>query len=135
MHLDGDMTISIAYRVDDDEVAWRVTDGEAVLLHADSSAYFGLNRTATLLWERVVRQPATLEQLTEWSRSVFPDTPDALMVELSDFLEGLAELGLLHGESVESPIPAVPPARGSDPWESPTLERFGELEKLILSGE
>ena len=32
-----------------DKVAWRVVDGDAVIVHADSSAYYGLNSTGTFI--------------------------------------------------------------------------------------
>jgi hypothetical protein len=130
------MAIPTAYRVDADEVAWRVTDGEAVLLHADSSAYFGLNRTGTLLWERITEHPVTLEQLEAWARATFFATPDRLTAELSGFLEGLGAMGLLYREEASAIEPSAESrSPGSASWEPPTIERFGELEKLILSGE
>ena len=119
-------------------MAWRVADDEAVLLHADTSAYFGLNRTATLLWERIAEHPVTADQLTEWGRSVFADAPPDLAGQVSIFIEQLVELGLVSSEeSTEAPAPPPGVAKESEaqPWETRAVERFGELEKLILSGE
>lgn len=128
------------YRVVDENVAWRVADDEAVLLHADTSAYFGLNRTGTLLWSRLADSPWTLDQLTAWARSSFPDAPAGIGDEIAEFIDQLVERDLL--QSTESAEPAEPgsesePTKDAEmpPWEPPAVERFGELEKLILSGE
>lgn len=119
-------------------MAWRVADTEAVLLHADSSAYFGLNRSATRLWATLAEQPLTEAQLTAWARQAFLDPPPGLPAEVSAFLERLVELRLV--ERVEPEAAGAPnPLAGQQPapeaWEAPAVELFGELEKLILSGE
>ncbi len=116
-----------------------MADDEAVLLHADSSAYFGLNQTGTLCWAQLAEHPMTLEELSAWAGSFFPDAPDDLQVEISRFIDELGELDLL--ESAESTDAASNPTGTTQnggmrpPWEAPAVERYGELEKLILSGE
>jgi len=135
--------ISALFRADIDNVVWRVADDEAVLLQVDSSAYFGVNQTGTRLWAELAERPMTLEQLVGWAQAEFPDAPpsDALRAELSAFLEELGALTLLRREDDNGAVPAVVslPTSGKSPspprWETPAVERFGELEKLILSGE
>lgn len=128
------------YRVDDANVAWRVADDEAVVLHAESSAYFGLNQTATLLWEQLAEHPLTRDQLMTWARSHFPDVPVGAQSEIDAFIDQLQAGDLIVSE--ESTATAAPDTgagetsrRAAPPWEAPVAERFGELEKLILSGE
>jgi hypothetical protein len=128
------------YRVHDSNVAWRVADDEAVVLHTDSSAYFGLNQVGTLLWVRLAEHPMTLEQVTAWARNSFHDAPAGLSKELSTFIDDLLELNLIEGEDsteAAAPRPAPGPTAPSElpRWDPPAVERFGELEKLILSGE
>ena len=120
-------------------MAWRVVDEEAVLLHADSSAYFGLNRTGTLLWTRLTEHELSLDQLTRWIGSIFLDAPIDLERQVSSFLDELIELGLI--ERTDSPngkpsgVSAAVARIATLAWEAPAVERFGELEKLILSAE
>jgi hypothetical protein len=125
------------YRVIDANVAWRVVDEEAVLLHADSSAYFGLNQTGTLLWAKLAQQPMTLDQLDSWARKKFSGAPADVRGEVSAFIDELVELELV--ESTDSVVPgtSAEATNGTTApvWERPAVERFGELEKLILSGE
>lgn len=125
------------YRVIDANVAWRVVDEEAVLLHADSSAYFGLNQTGTLLWAKLAQQPMTLDQLTSWARKKFSEVPADLPGEVSAFVDELLELELVEGTDAVAPPTSTEATNGAaaPTWERPAVERFGELEKLILSGE
>jgi len=128
------------YCVDDANVAWRVTDDEAIVLHADSSAYFGLNRSGTLLWVRLAKGPITVDQLTAWSRHHFTGAPATLPDEIATFIDQLQAGNLLRVEDVPgtSESGSEDEDVGADmtiPWEPPVAECFGELEKLILSGE
>ncbi|HVT40172.1 MAG TPA: PqqD family protein [Gemmatimonadaceae bacterium] len=127
------------YRVDDNNVAWRIADDEAVLLHADSSGYFGLNRVGTLLWIRLAEHPMTLEQITAGAQGSFLAAPAGLPQEVSTFINQLLEFNLIEPDesgSVAARHTVQEATNGSAlPWEPPTVERFGELEKLILSGE
>jgi hypothetical protein len=131
--------IATRYQVVDANVAWRVADDEAVLLHAETSAYFGLNEVGTILWCRLAEQELSLDQLTDWARKRFADTPPRLREDIAAFLEQLAAPGLvaaIEGGDPTAPTTSelVPPA-ATPKWEAPVLQQFGELEKLILSGE
>jgi hypothetical protein len=127
------------YHIDDAGVAWRVVDNEAVLLHADSSEYFGLNQTGTRLWAHLADHSSTIDQLTEWARTSFSDTPPDLAAQVSGFVDELLEHKLIETGDAD-PTTAEPATAEEElgevpPWEAPTVQRFGELEKLILSGE
>lgn len=130
------------FRVSDAKVAWRVVDGEGVLLHAETSAYFGLNWTGTLIWEQLAIRQASVDELAGWIRDRIVGVPVDVVFELKAFIADLRRLDLLDqvedGDGDAAPIPT--PARGElDPegivYEPPVVLPFGELEKLILSGE
>jgi hypothetical protein len=132
--------MAIRYSVDDANVAWRVTDGEAIVLHADSSAYFGLNHTGTILWAQLARQAMTIDQLAAWSEHHFTGTSATLRGEIATFIEQVQAGNLLRAEDLsDTHLPASddanPGADETPSWEPPLAECFGELEKLILSGE
>jgi hypothetical protein len=134
----GEAGMAIRYSVDDANVAWRVTDDEAIILHADSSAYFGLNRSGTLLWAQLAERPMTVDQLTTWSQQHFLGTPATLRHEINTFIDQLQKGYLLGAEDVADDTPGQDEHAGADqtiPWDPPLAECFGELEKLILSGE
>lgn len=122
------------YRVADARVAWRVVDGEGVLLHAETSAYFGLNPTGTLIWQKLARQAMSAADLAAWLRLRIPDVPAELTEEVTAFLAHLADLDLLdQAEGQEER--EDPPGEEVAQYEPPVVLLFGELEKLILSGE
>ena len=92
---------SLTYRVDDHRTAWREVDGEGVVLDLANSVYFGLNRSAGVLWPRLI-QGANLQQLTELLLSSEPPPPTRLQAEqqISQFLDALDSENLLYVDVV-----------------------------------
>jgi len=93
---------SLTYRVDDRRTAWREVDGEGVVLDLASSVYFGLNRSAGVLWPRLI-QGANLHQLTELLLSSNPPPPTRAQAaeQISQFLDALDSANLLYFDVVK----------------------------------
>ena len=125
-------------RVRHDELIWRVIDGEAVVVHTETSAYFGLNASGTALWVRLASSPATPDELGDELVSLFGRSSTEARADVEGFLQQAAEHGLIAPATAsDDPPPArideVPAPRG--PYETPNVVRFGDLETLVLSGE
>ncbi|HEX7023948.1 MAG TPA: PqqD family protein [Gemmatimonadales bacterium] len=126
------------FRVNEANVAWRVVEGEGVLLHAETSAYFGLNQTGTRLWSRLAQGPQSADELVEWARRGMTGVPAEAAQEIGAFLTELLERDLVleAGESDSPPAgDAANTGTSGAAYEPPLVLPFGELEKLILSGE
>ena len=120
-----------------DIAAWRIVDGEAVIVHAASSAYYGLNSTATFIWESIVSAPLASEDVTDRVTARFGVPSDAVRDDVEAFLRSLEAEGLAR-EATGAPVapPAVAAAApNGQTFVPPRLSRFGELEQLVLSGE
>ena len=122
-----------------DNAAWRIVDGEAVIVHATSSAYYGLNSTATFIWESIAREPLASHELADRVSARFGVSLDAIRSDVDAFLVGLEAEGLAceaTGASMASSDVAVTePRSDAGAFVPPRLARFGELEQLVLSGE
>jgi hypothetical protein len=122
-----------------DKVAWRVVDGEAVIVHADSSAYYGLNSTGTIIWEAIATAPLALEEIAARLSERYGLEREAVRADVEAFVASLGGEGLLVEAADTVAGPFASPASGSGPapggYERPTLAKFGELEQLVLSGE
>jgi hypothetical protein len=120
-----------------DKVVWRVVDGEAVIVHADSSAYYGLNSTGTFIWEAMAAAPLAAEQLAARLSQRYGLEPAAARADVDAFVSSLRGEELLVETEDASDGALAPPIAGAPPaaYEPPALARFGELEQLVLSGE
>lgn len=121
-----------------DAVAWGVVEGEAVLVHAETSAYFGLNRTGTVLRVALAGGARTADELAQiLGAGSGNGVVHQARQDVDAFLQSLLLAGLASpSENGSGPPPAdttTPPS--AVPYEAPTLSPFGELEQLILSGE
>ena len=122
-----------AYRLKPDEAACRFMEGEAVLLNVTTSAYYSLNATGAYVLRELLVSNRTLDDLATQLQTTADG--QAVRKDLQQLIQQLIEEGLLEsstappvGESyAELPLPT--------PYQTPTLEKHGELEQLILSGE
>jgi hypothetical protein len=122
-----------------DIAAWRIVDGEAVIVHAVSSAYYGLNETGTFIWETMLRTPLASHDIADRVSARFGVTGDSIRDDVEAFIRSLEAEGLAR-EATGSPSAAATdsssaPSGVVGTFVPPRLSRFGELEQLVLSGE
>lgn len=129
------------YGIRDDLVAWRVVDGEAILVHAETSAYYGLNPSATQVWLTLADSEACLESLATFLADRYEVDAASAARDVAALVEALGAEGLVSpvpGSSDGSGSPAREAGAVEEPkaaYERPAIERLGHLETLILSGE
>lgn len=73
----------------------RYLDGETVLLNLETEKYFGLDRTATRMWE-LATDAASLEAAYDKLSDEFEVDPETLRAHFVELMEQLRENGLLH---------------------------------------
>jgi hypothetical protein len=120
-----------------DIAAWRIVDGEAVIVHADTSAYYGLNATATFIWENILTSALDSSEIAERVGGRFGVAHDGIHRDVESFIAGMEREGLVRdgaGGSTTSHGNGTTISDGGT-YVPPQLERFGELEQLVLSGE
>jgi len=77
------------------QVTYRsLEDGSAVLLDLESGSYHGLNETGSAIWELIDGQ-RTRREIADALRARLDDPPPELDDELTTFLDGLLERGLV----------------------------------------
>ena len=122
-----------------DIAAWRIVDGEAVIVHATSSAYYGLNSTGTFIWQSIVGEPLASPDIANRVTQHFGVSGESIRGEVEAFLASLEAEGLTceaAGTASAAPVAVAAASAGANgPFVPPRLARFGELEQLVLSGE
>jgi SAM-dependent methyltransferase len=121
------------YAVNDASVVADVLEGEVVVVHLDTGAYYILQGTASGVWQMLAAGrpvPAIVSQLAER----FPD--DAAMASsVADFVAQLTGEGLLVPASSADDTPPLP---GDDQWiadiasfTTPVMFRYTDMQALI----
>ncbi|MEM9017709.1 MAG: HPr-rel-A system PqqD family peptide chaperone [Verrucomicrobiota bacterium] len=126
------------YQVKTDQVASRVFEGEAVLIHYGSSDYYSLNHSATFIWESLNEQPGTAEEIAKTLASHFQTDGETTLEQVEEFMRQLKEADLvseIDGSNDESNSSALSSGSTAETYAPPELTKCGHLETLILSGE
>lgn len=128
------------FHVNKESVASQIVDGEAVVINSNTSEYFSLNHFGTVIWQEINTATETLEKLTETTALNYGIPTHCVAKDVEDFTERLLEYKLISpcknvtseqtncvvNSAIELP---------SGPYEPPKIEKFGDLQTLILSGE
>lgn len=80
---------------DGDVLFTELQDGEAVLLHLETHAYYGLNQTGTRIWE-LIGQGVSLIEICQILCEQFDVTLDRARENVRDFMNELAAVKLVH---------------------------------------
>jgi hypothetical protein len=83
------------YRTRNDGLTWRKARDEIVILDLNTSVYFGLDRSATLLWHKLLAG-ATAKSLTAVLVGGTTVEPERATADVSDFLDQMSRYGLIH---------------------------------------
>lgn len=125
------------YSINTQQVTWELTDDEAVIIHFETSAYYGLNASGTYLWSLLADGPVDTVELADKIAARYGKRRDEIAAHLDAFLHSL-KIEDLVTEHAACGAATVRPADRSpvnSNYQPPCLTKFGELEKLILSGE
>jgi len=123
--------------IDKERVTWEITDGEAVVVHFETSAYYALNSSGAYIWTLLAGERAGIEELTQKVAAFYGKVPGEIAADIAAFLQSLRAEDLVTDRAAGPDAEVHTPekfGRNGD-YQPPRLTRFGELEKLILSGE
>ena len=141
------------YQVDRNSTSFNIMDDEAVIIHTGTSAYFAMNPSGTYLWNLMVDSYRSTDELVAMFSTKFEQASGSARKDVEAFLDKLIEAELVlvkpgaPGPSTadgdkgsddsdqNQPASAKGESGSVDPYETPDLVRFGDLETLILSGE
>jgi hypothetical protein len=83
------------YRALDQAVFAGLQDGEGVIVDTKSAFYFGLNKTAAFLWDKLQKEKhVTIGGLTDALCAQFEVTPADARRDVEEFLGHVVEYGL-----------------------------------------
>ena len=84
------------YSVNSDIATWRILDGEAVIINNQTSYYYSLNRTGTFVWNLLVDNEMTLDEIVENVSSSYELEGDEIRGDITAILDNLYNEKLLE---------------------------------------
>jgi uncharacterized lipoprotein len=53
------------YEINKDKVSWRRVNGEIIIIHLETTNYYSINKTGSIIWEMLSQQPSSEEEIIE----------------------------------------------------------------------
>jgi hypothetical protein len=123
------------FRIDPQTVDSMQVDGEVVVLSLLNHTYFGLNDTASAVWELLKAHPGiTAADIAANLAAQHPRAAEAIVSDLPSLLDTLVAQQLVS-TGAGGGVTLTTPSPSSRPYTAPRLEKYGALDTLILSGE
>ena len=97
---------SKTYLIRSKNVAWKVLDGESVVLNLDSGVYFTLNMTGTAVWERI-DGATSLEEIGRGLWEQFEITVEQAQRDLIELTKSFLDEGLVKVTNDTSTAPGT----------------------------
>jgi hypothetical protein len=130
------MNSLIRYRIKTPEVVYETIEGETVIVNLENGLYYSLsNQTSADTWTLI---EAGLDFPAICSAIVCNYSKDEQIITeaLRDFIILLQQEGLIEVDQravTSLPVsPNLPPAKTERPFEPPKIERFSDMQDLLL---
>lgn len=123
------------FRVNGDSVDSLQLDGEAVLLNLETHGYYGMNATATAVWELVKAHPGVqADDIAGVVARRFGGDAGVIAADIALLLNNLVHHHLV-AECAAATLPVIRVEPSTQGYLAPALHAYGDLDTLILSGE
>ena len=126
------------FAIDQDNCAFRIVDGEAVLIHSETTFYYGLNEVGTKVWQMLLDSDVTVDEVAWKLHGDSGEPPAELVAATAAFLGELAnEQFLTKGGGVTAghSDPTTPLTAPDAPDWMPQINKYDSLDELIITGE
>ncbi len=90
-----DSTLKMKLKANEKSVRWRKVDGEAVLINVDTTYYYSLNRTGTIIWELLLKESHDAEEIVSFVAERFRAEADKVREDVQALLGQLRDEGLV----------------------------------------
>ena len=110
-------------------------DDELVVINFDTSHYYCLNLSATVVWTLLSAGPHSAAEASQVLARAHGLDLAATIEDVSELLTGLEAEQLVERSNGDAPVGPVEVTTGSGAYVVPRFEKFGTLEQLMLAGE
>ncbi len=123
------------FEVSRPEVVGSVVDGEVVAINLDKGSYYNISGAGTDVWV-AVDQTASAQEIAARLAHRFGVSVDAIADAVASFMEELRSEGLIRVADPDAtrgePSVAELPSDGNVAYSPPVLEKFTDMEDLLL---
>lgn len=125
------LTMTNRIRANEQQVAAKVMDGEAILINLGTGVYYSLRASGGFIWSLIERQPS-IAQIARCVAEHFEVDEAAAAADVLGLCDKLCAEGLALCSPLAAPAAALPSATvGRQPYEVPTLEKYTDMAEMF----
>ncbi|MEO8393665.1 MAG: PqqD family protein [Chloroflexota bacterium] len=126
------MNLTSRYRINSPAVIGEIIDGEAIIIHLDSGAYFSAQGTAARIWD-LIAQGASMQQVVEALAGEYDSDSLSISFALPALINQLLSHELIvPEEGGTAPQLTFTASASKLPFEEPRLEVFRDMQNLLM---
>jgi hypothetical protein len=122
---------TIFYRVNEPHVISEVIEGEVIILNFESGTYYSLNESGMIVWQLILAGCGRNELLVQLKQR-YADGTAVSQPDLEALLQQLENEALIVPAHSSGTHPDAHIMSTSGPYEIPQLEKFTDLQSLLL---
>jgi Coenzyme PQQ synthesis protein D (PqqD) len=121
------------FKVDQHRIVHETIEGEAILIDLNTGTYYSLRGSGPEVWALLVDGHSD-EDVVRLMRARGPADADAVATETADLIDRLCEERLLEESEMdhEPHASSEADAASDEPFESPVLERYTDMQHFLL---
>jgi hypothetical protein len=127
------MALSEGYMPRRPNVISDLIDGEVVIINMSTGAYYSLDAAGALVWQ-ALDAGLSVGQVIELAQQRYEAATQIIAQAVEQLVAQLAEETLIiaRGALPATAVAALPPASGRLPFAPPTLQRYDDMQDLIM---
>ncbi len=125
------MLNNISYRVNEPHVISELIDGEVIILNFESGTYYSLNISGMFIWQQI-QAGSNQEQIFSLLKELYAEEHAAVRADLAALCQTLEEESLIVRVDSKKVAQNGQFSHPSTPYEKPHLEKFTDLQSLLL---
>ncbi len=127
------------FKLNESQVVFENYDDEIVLINLASGSYFSMTGVAAAIWA-FAEKGASIEQVIDGVATRYEGNREDIAPSIESFLITLSDEGLMLkidgdapiSELAQDPLPAADRSADIIPFEPPLLNRYTDMQDLIL---
>lgn len=125
------VSLSNVVAVNEEQVAAKVMDGEAILINLGTGAYYSIGATGGFIWSLLERR-LSLRDIVDTVLSHYDAAADQVSADLLKLVDELRTEGLVNVASDTVSIGTPPAPSGTrQPYESPAIEKYTDMAEMF----
>ncbi|MDD5068305.1 MAG: PqqD family protein [Candidatus Pacebacteria bacterium] len=124
------------YIVNKEKTLSRILDGEAIIIQKETSYFYGLNKTGTLVWELLTANAMPLEIVVKNLAEQYDQQEKTITPDVKKFLASLVKGRLIKSGNVASGATSqskVSRHKKTEKYNPPLLTKFEALNNMIVA--